>query len=460
MEKQINPIVAFKFIIQNESYHKFLQKGTFSMLSSFIAGQTNSEHGVSNKLEELRELFSRFKNDYNRYPTIYSTELMEIYRTCNFKELTEQHLQDYFSIEIDTYDQDLLVPLVNKWLETVWMIYCSRQAFEKAKESPSIDERLSIFKQNLEQALSFEVAEDTRLVCSIDDLSTYLGQKEEQRVLTGFRGLDEMLSATGKAEDGGFYKGGLFCFMAPPKGLKTLVLTNLIGQARKKGLNVAVASYEVGKLQYMERINCAVHSIPRSLYDNGDCMKEVHERDKEKISKYGGVYFRQFTNAHSPKDVELWVKKVETQNNCKIDMVFVDYINLMASGRGNKAENTYLTVKHNAEDLRSAAIKNNWVMVTATQTNRQAVGAETFNLSDVSESFGLPATVDALFGIAPQFNIPDQRKIELIASRVSGSPKPIYMHVDWSIWKLREIADWNDAGKDAVAQIKNPSQLI
>ena len=58
-----------------------------------------------------------------------------------------------------------------------------------------------------------------------------------------------------------------------------------------------------------------------------------------------------------------------------------------------------MKIKQIAEDLRAMAIKNDWCIVTATQTNRTQFDSNDILTNQVSESSALGATVDAMFGI-------------------------------------------------------------
>lgn len=58
-----------------------------------------------------------------------------------------------------------------------------------------------------------------------------------------------------------------------------------------------------------------------------------------------------------------------------------------------------MKIKQLAEDVKAIGIKHNWSMITATQTTRSQYDTTDMLASQVSESTGLGATVDAMFGI-------------------------------------------------------------
>ena len=82
------------------------------------------------------------------------------------------------------------------------------------------------------------------------------------------------------------------------------------------------------------------------------------------------------------------------------DIIFVDYLNICASSRyKGTIVNSYTYVKAIAEELRGLAVESNVPIVSATQTTRAGFGNTDVDLTDTSESFGLPATADFMFAL-------------------------------------------------------------
>ena len=84
----------------------------------------------------------------------------------------------------------------------------------------------------------------------------------------------------------------------------------------------------------------------------------------------------------------------------KPDIIFIDYLNICASVRYKGAiVNSYTYVKAIAEELRGLACEFDVPIVSATQTTRSGYGNSEVELTDTSESFGLPATADLMFAL-------------------------------------------------------------
>ena len=68
-------------------------------------------------------------------------------------------------------------------------------------------------------------------------------------------------------------------------------------------------------------------------------------------------------------------------------------------------------VKSIAEELRGLAVEFNVPIVSATQTTRSGYGSSDVDLTDTSESFGLPATADLMFALISTDELEEQNQI-------------------------------------------------
>ena len=93
--------------------------------------------------------------------------------------------------------------------------------------------------------------------------------------------------------------------------------------------------------------------------------------------------------------------ELSLKKSFKPDIIFVDYLNICASSRykANSGVNSYSYIKAIAEELRGLAVEANVPIVSATQTTRSGFASSDVDLTDTSESFGLPATADLMFAL-------------------------------------------------------------
>ena len=95
------------------------------------------------------------------------------------------------------------------------------------------------------------------------------------------------------------------------------------------------------------------------------------------------------------------LQELKLKKSFSPDIIFIDYLNICASSRYRSAVNvnSYSYVKAIAEELRGLAVEFSLPIVSATQTTRSGFASSDPNLTDTSESFGLPATADLMFAL-------------------------------------------------------------
>jgi hypothetical protein len=95
------------------------------------------------------------------------------------------------------------------------------------------------------------------------------------------------------------------------------------------------------------------------------------------------------------------LNELALKKSFKPDIIFIDYLNICASSRYRAGSNvnSYSYIKAIAEELRGLAVEANLPIVSATQTTRSGFASSDVDLTDTSESFGLPATADLMFAL-------------------------------------------------------------
>ena len=95
------------------------------------------------------------------------------------------------------------------------------------------------------------------------------------------------------------------------------------------------------------------------------------------------------------------IEELKLKKSFVPDIIFIDYLNICASSRFKNTGqiNSYTLIKSIAEELRGLAVEYDVPLFTATQTNRQGFSSTDVDLTDTSESFGLPATADFMFAL-------------------------------------------------------------
>ena len=100
-----------------------------------------------------------------------------------------------------------------------------------------------------------------------------------------------------------------------------------------------------------------------------------------------------------------------------------------------------MKIKQIAEDLRGVAMANEWAVLTATQTKQSDFDSTDLTITSASESSGLVATVDGLFGIIqdPIMYANREYKLKMIANRDDGYKNSHKMfRVDYNYMRIIE----------------------
>ena len=183
---------------------------------------------------------------------------------------------------------------------------------------------------------------------------------------------------------------------------KSLFMCHLASSVLLEGKNVLYITLEMAEEKIAERIDANLLNVP--IQDITDLPKPMFESKVNSISKktQGTLIIKEYptASAHSGHFKAL-LNELSLKKSFKPDIIFIDYLNICASSRyrQNTSVNSYSYIKAIAEELRGLAVEANLPIVSATQTTRSGYGSSDVDLTDTSESFGLPATADLMFAL-------------------------------------------------------------
>ena len=202
-------------------------------------------------------------------------------------------------------------------------------------------------------------------------------------------------------------KGGL-----PPKTLnialagtgvgKSLFMCHVASSVLLQGRNVLYITMEMAEEKIAERIDANLLNVP--IQDITDLPKTVFEKKINTLSKktQGTLIIKEYptASAHSGHFKAL-LSELALKKSFRPDIIFIDYLNICASSRykSGVSVNSYSYIKAIAEELRGLAVEKEVPIVSATQTTRSGYSSSDVDITDTSESFGLPATADLMFAL-------------------------------------------------------------
>tara|TARA_B100000029_G_scaffold479927_1_gene527456 strand:- start:1019 stop:1729 length:711 start_codon:yes stop_codon:yes gene_type:complete len=159
---------------------------------------------------------------------------------------------------------------------------------------------------------------------------------------------------------------------------------------------------EMAEERIAERIDANLLNV--NIQEIVDLPKQMFETKVTNLAKktQGQLIIKEYptASAHSGHFKSL-LNELALKKSFRPDIIFVDYLNICASERyrGNSTINSYSYIKAIAEELRGLAVEANVPIISATQTTRSGYGSSDVELTDTSESFGLPATADLMFAL-------------------------------------------------------------
>ena len=183
---------------------------------------------------------------------------------------------------------------------------------------------------------------------------------------------------------------------------KSLFMCHVASSVLLQGKNVLYITLEMAEEKIAERIDANLLNV--NIQDITDLPRPMFESKVNNLTKktQGTFIIKEYptASAHSGHFKAL-LNELALKKSFKPDIIFIDYLNICASSRYRAGSNvnSYSFIKAIAEELRGLAVETNLPIVSATQTTRSGFGSSDVDLTDTSESFGLPATADLMFAL-------------------------------------------------------------
>ena len=156
----------------------------------------------------------------------------------------------------------------------------------------------------------------------------------------------------------------------------------------------------------------------------------------------GNLYVKEYpTSQATVPEIESYLHELEKVNGIKLKVVIIDYINILSNFRNPNSENTYMKIKQIAEDLRAMAVRNEWVVISATQINRGGYDSTELNMGHIAESAGLSHTADMIYGIIQDSSMLMNNEYWLKILKVrngTGKNSRCMYRIDYSYMRLTE----------------------
>lgn len=228
---------------------------------------------------------------------------------------------------------------------------------------------------------------------------------------------------------------------------KSLFMCHQAASCLLNGQNVLYITLEMAEERIAERIDANLFNV--DIKTLVDLPKPMYDTKVEKLVKktHGRLIIKEYptASAHAGHFKSL-LNELSLKKGFSPDIIFIDYLNICSSSRfKGTIVNSYTFVKAIAEELRGLAVEYDVPIVSATQTTRTGYGSSDVELTDTSESFGLPATADFMFALISTEELEEMNQIMVkqLKNRYNDPTmnKRFVIGIDRSKMKLYNVED-------------------
>jgi len=347
---------------------------------------------------EDRIVFNKIATHTETYNAAPSKQALMIAVTED-KAVTESEFSEIQAIveTLDTEDAD------SQWLLDETEKFCKDKALYNAvmesigildgrNKDLSKDAMPSILSEALSVGFDNNVGHD--YIENADERFDFYHRLEEK--------LPFDLEMFNKITNGGLSNKTLNVALAGTGVGKSLFMCHMAASNIAAGKNALYITLEMSEERIAERIDANLMNLPigqlkdlsKSMFD--DRISKLNEKIQ------GRLIVKEYptASAHAGHFKSL-LNELKLKRNFRPDIIFVDYLNICTSSRfrAGSSANSYTIIKSIAEELRGLAVEFDVPIVTATQTTRGGYNNSDVELTDTSESFGLPATADLMLAL-------------------------------------------------------------
>ena len=196
--------------------------------------------------------------------------------------------------------------------------------------------------------------------------------------------------------DGGLAKGELGFVVAPAGSGKSWILTRLGAEAMRMGKNVLHVTLELNENYVGLRYDSCFTGI------NFQDIRKNILAVKEKIDAIQGKLFIKYfpIKTIASHTIKMHVERIQMLTGNKIDMIIVDYADLLRPAVAERNSNSYSEAGSVYEELRAVAGELQIPVWSASQANRSAHEEEVIQANNVADSYRKIMTGDFVISLS------------------------------------------------------------
>ena len=386
-------------------------------------------------------------SEYNKPPTVESL-LVKLTNRNDLNELTLKNCEELLrSYKKKTDDEEWLIEESEKWAKDQAVyngIVESISILEGKDKKTSKDAIPEILTQAL--AVSLDQSVGHNYMENGDDRWEFYHRKESK--------IPFDMVMLDKITGGGITPKTLTVFLGGTGVGKTLVKTHLASQYMKQGLNVLYITMEMAEERIAERIDANLMDID---------LDQLHILPKDSFQKklnklnVGRLIIKEYPTAGAHVgNFRALIRELKIKSDFTPQIIILDYLNICASSRVKWAANmnTYIYIKSIAEEIRGLAVECNVPIITSSQLNREGFGSSDPDLTNTSESFGLPATADLMMAIIAKDGDPGSKN-QILFKQLKNRYSDLSMNSKFLVNVIKKRMKLEDIDEDKQPLLAN-----
>ena len=258
---------------------------------------------------------------------------------------------------------------------------------------------------------------------------------------TGIQQFDQLV--------GGLTKGEFGVIAGKPGIGKTAMMVSFAAHAWLQGYNVLYATIEMPKSPIEFRLDANLAGIPLNAFRLGTISKEQWKTWRQTIRKLrllqeNYLEISSFPRKCSVEDLESEVTRVQEQKGKPVEIVFVDYLNLMSATNakggnlrdwGNQG-NVVNEIKGFTNDFNGGI-----VLWTGNQISKDSLDKDFLEIGDLKYAGAIDETAPIVVGLVQTTDDELEKRIQFQVLKFRNSerlPHPIFLYPNLSLMRIHD----------------------
>ena len=371
---------------------------------------------------------------------------------------------DVFKNEVDGVERDVLKQSIVDNLKQVWnqlesedleyvkeqtLEFCKNQTFKSAiLESVGLLEegKFDVIKANIDSAM--KAGQDTDIGHEYKENIVERYESTVRNVIpSGWDAIDELV-------DGGFGKGELIMFAAPPGIGKSWALVNVGMAAAKKGKTVVHYTLELNEGYVGQRYDSVLTGIavPNLKFNLDDVRNQVENLSGDIIVKHWP------TKSAGLNTMRASLDKLKLQGKSP-DLIIVDYADLL---KGNSRKERHEELEEIVEGLRGIAGEYEVPLFTASQINRSGANDDIITGTSIAGSFSKLMTADFVVSLSRKIEdkLAGTGRWHVIKNRFGPDGMTLPSKANMSNGRINIYSDDSIDGKKAQSDMSKGESMV